>query len=177
MPRQWRFNILWPSVGLRECLLPFPSHSFCLPALSDKPNIKMYKTIIVPVLLCIGITHFIGGRHRLRVFENRVMIISIQRVGSNIMKSFIVRYPHQTVWFLLIGILGGGVQLGPLGTTATNRPLGQPRVIMMMENLVEWLARETEVLGENVPQCRFVHHKPHMLPGREPEPPWWEASD
>jgi hypothetical protein len=24
---------------------------------------------------------------------------------------------------------------------------------------------------------RFVHHKPHMLPGREPEPPRWEASD
>jgi hypothetical protein len=39
---------------------------------------------------------------------------------------------------------------------------------MMMEKLVEWLAGETEVLGENLPQCRFVHHKPHMLSGREP---------
>jgi hypothetical protein len=41
--------------------------------------------------------------------------------------------------------------------------LCQPRVIMIMEKLVEWLARETEVLGENLPQCHFVHHKPHML--------------
>jgi hypothetical protein len=34
-------------------------------------------------------------------------------------------------------ILGGGVQLGPLGTAATNGLLCQPRVIMMMEKLVE----------------------------------------
>jgi hypothetical protein len=40
--------------------------------------------------------------------------------------------------------------------------LCQPRVIMIMDKLVEWLAGETEVLGENLPQCRFVHHKPHM---------------
>jgi hypothetical protein len=39
------------------------------------------------------------------------------------------------------------------------------------------IGRETEVLGENLPQYRFVHHKPHMLPGREPGPPQWEASD
>jgi hypothetical protein len=47
---------------------------------------------------------------------------------------------------------------------------------MMMEKLVERLAEDTDVLGENLPQCRFVHHKPHMLPGREPGPPQWEAS-
>jgi hypothetical protein len=67
--------------------------------------------------------------------------------------------------------------LGPLGIAATYRPMCQLRVIMMMEKLVELLAGETTVLGENLPQCRFVHHKPHKLPGREPGPPRWEASD
>jgi hypothetical protein len=47
----------------------------------------------------------------------------------------------------------------------------------MMEKLVERLAGETEVLGENLPQSRFVHHKPHMLPGSKPWLPRWEASE
>jgi hypothetical protein len=54
-----------------------------------------------------------------------------------------------------------------------------PRVIMMMENLVEWrLAGETEVLGENPPQRHFVHHKSQLTrPGIEPGPLRWEAND
>jgi hypothetical protein len=39
------------------------------------------------------------------------------------------------------------------------------------------IGKETEVLGENLPQCRFVYQKQHMLPGCEPGPPRWEASD
>jgi hypothetical protein len=40
------------------------------------------------------------------------------------------------------------------------------------------IGRETEVLGKNVLQCYFVHHKSHMTcPGLEPEPPRWEAGD
>jgi hypothetical protein len=40
------------------------------------------------------------------------------------------------------------------------------------------IGRETEVLGENLPQRHFVHHKYHMTsPGFDPGPPRWEASD
>jgi hypothetical protein len=72
--------------------------------------------------------------------------------------------------FFLIWIVGGGIKVH-----STLRPLNgllcQPRVIMIMEKLVEWFAGETEVLGENLPPCRFVYHKPHMLPVREPGKP------
>jgi hypothetical protein len=37
-----------------------------------------------------------------------------------------------------------------------------PRVIMRMENLVEWMSGETEVLWENLPRRHFVHHKSHL---------------
>jgi hypothetical protein len=39
--------------------------------------------------------------------------------------------------FFIIGTVGGGVQMGPLGTAATNGLLCQPQVITMMEKLVE----------------------------------------
>jgi hypothetical protein len=39
---------------------------------------------------------------------------------------------------------------------------------------LEWeLAGEIEVLGENLPQSQFFHHKSHMTwPGLEPGPLW-----
>jgi hypothetical protein len=73
--------------------------------------------------------------------------------------------------------VGSGVQLDPLGTAATNRPIVPAPGDYDDGELVERLAGETEVLGENLFQCRFVQHKPHMLHGREPGPPLWEASD
>jgi hypothetical protein len=45
-------------------------------------------------------------------------------------------YLYQTTIFF-IGIVGDGVQLSPLDTAATNGLLCQPRVIKMLEKLVE----------------------------------------
>jgi hypothetical protein len=43
-------------------------------------------------------------------------------------------------------------------------------MMVTVEQLLEWrLAGETEVLGENLPQRHFVHHKSHMIrTGLEP---------
>jgi hypothetical protein len=68
-----------------------------------------------------------------------------------------------------------------ISTAATPGLLCQPRVIvkMIVEKQMECtLAWETEVLGENLPQSHFDHHKSHMTrPGFEPGPQRWEAGD
>jgi hypothetical protein len=51
--------------------------------------------------------------------------------------------------------------------------------MVIVEILVEGrLPVETEILGENLHQSHFVHHKSHMTrPRFEPGPPQWEARD
>jgi hypothetical protein len=50
---------------------------------------------------------------------------------------------------------------------------------VIVEQSVELrLTGDTEVLGENLPQRHFVHHKYHMTrPGLELGPSLWEVSD
>jgi hypothetical protein len=44
---------------------------------------------------------------------------------------------------------------------------------MRAEKSVGWLTAETEVLGENLPQCHFVHHKSHVTWRRSGSEPGW----
>jgi hypothetical protein len=70
-----------------------------------------------------------------------------------------------------IGIVGGGVQLGPLGTAATNRPIvPAPRDYDDREigGMIGRGNQSTRRKPAPVPLCPPQHH---MLPGREPRAP------
>jgi hypothetical protein len=69
--------------------------------------------------------------------------------------------------------VGGGDQLGPLGAAATNRPIIPAPGDYDAGEIGGMIGRGNRSTRRKPAQCRFVHHKPHMLPG----PPQWEASD
>jgi hypothetical protein len=82
------------------------------------------------------------------------------------------------MYYFLIGIVRGGVQLGPLGTAATKRPIvPAPGDYVDGEFGVMIFRGNRRTRKKKLLQCRFVHHKPHMLPGRQLGLPRWEASD
>jgi hypothetical protein len=75
--------------------------------------------------------------------------------------------------------VGGGVQLGPLGTAAANKPIvpapGDYDDGEIGEMMIGRGNRSTWRKPAPVPLCLL--QTPHALPGREPGPPRWEVSD
>jgi hypothetical protein len=81
------------------------------------------------------------------------------------------------VTFCLICILGGGVQLGPLSTVATNRPIVSAPGDYDDGEIGEMIGRGNRSTRRKPAPVPLCPHKPHMLPGCESGPPQWEASD
>jgi hypothetical protein len=85
---------------------------------------------------------------------------------------------RRLIFFNEIGIMRGGVELGPLGTMATSRSIVPPSSDYDDGEIGGLMIgrgnRSTLTKLAPVPLCPL--QTPHGLPGREPGPPRWEAS-
>jgi hypothetical protein len=74
--------------------------------------------------------------------------------------------------------VGGGVQLGPLGTAAINRPT-VPAPGDYDDGEIGGMtgSGNRSTRKKTCPSVALFTTKSHMLSGREPGPPRWEASD
>jgi hypothetical protein len=69
---------------------------------------------------------------------------------------------------------GGGIQLGPLGTSTSNCPIVPAPCEWLLGWIISWVddwQEKPEILREKLPQCQFGHHKSHKTwpvpnPGR-----------
>jgi hypothetical protein len=81
----------------------------------------------------------------------------------------------RTFLFFLIGIVGAGAELGPLGTTATNRPTVPAQADYDDAEIGGMMTgrgnRSTRRKPASVPLC--PPQIPHTLPGHKPGPPRW----
>jgi hypothetical protein len=64
----------------------------------------------------------------------------------------------------LIGKVGGGIQLGPLGIATTNRLILPAPGDYDDGEIGGMIGRGNRVTRKNLPQCRFVHQTPNVLP-------------
>jgi hypothetical protein len=67
--------------------------------------------------------------------------------------------------------------VGPPGTAATNRPIVLAPGDYDDGEIDGMIGRGNRSTRRKPARVPLSHHKPHMLHGREPGPPRWEASD
>jgi hypothetical protein len=121
----------------------------------------------------------------LQFVKHRIQLISTAQLFSRITSAFgnamSVTATFQSVFknVSLIGILGSGVQLGPLGSTATNRP-----IVPALDDYDDGTIGGMMISRGNLSTRRKTGPMPlcppqtsRALPGRERGPSRWEASD
>jgi hypothetical protein len=82
------------------------------------------------------------------------------------------------LFIFLIAIVGGGVQLGPIGTVATNRPIVPAPGDYVDGEIGGMIGRgNRSTRRKPAPVLLCPPQTPHALPGCEPRPLQWEASN